>query len=29
VIDVEEESVKSVFEDGPDDVSGKEASHGG
>lgn len=29
VVDVEEESVESVFEDGPNDVSGKEASHCG
>jgi hypothetical protein len=29
VVDMEEESVESVFEDCPDDVSGKEASHCG
>ena len=29
MVDVEEESVECVFEDCPDDVSGKEASHCG
>ena len=29
MVDMEEESVESVFEDCPDDVSGKEASHCG
>jgi hypothetical protein len=29
MVDVEEESVEGVFEDRPDDVSGKEAGHGG
>lgn len=28
VVDVEEESMKSVFEDGPNDVSDEEADHG-
>jgi hypothetical protein len=28
VVDVEEEAVEGVFEDGPDDVTGKEGSHG-